>query len=93
MNRDADTELHFDDGVIYGNATVLSFFSSVLRGAIEAHSAGRKSSSSCSCSSNSTIVIPMEGLTTKQWLHVAPLWQPVTAVVETWGSAHVFSSN
>ena len=26
----------------------------------------------------------MEGLTTKQWLHVAPLWQPVTAVVETW---------
>lgn len=86
MSIDADTELRFDDGILPANSTVLSFFSSVLRAAIESHSAGGTKSSS-----SSTIVIPMQGLTVQQWLAVAPFWHPVepAAVVKTWAQAEL----
>lgn len=82
MSIDADTELRFDDGVLKANSTVLSFFSSVLRGAIEADK---------SSSSSNRKVIPMEGLTTAQWLEVAPFWHPVdpAPVVKTWEEAEL----
>jgi hypothetical protein len=97
MRLNADTELRFDDGgVLPANSYVLSFFSSVLRGAVEAaeaHAASRKrsSSSSASNSRSSTKVIPVQGVTKKQWLTVAPFWHPVTppAVVKTWGEAEL----
>jgi hypothetical protein len=81
MSLNPDTELQFDDGILPANSNVLCFFSSVLRGAIEAHSAGG--------SDSSTIVIPMNGLSKGQWLEVAPFWHPVepAAVVETWAEA------
>lgn len=71
MSLNADTELLFDDGVLKANSNVLSFFSRVLRNAIEAHSARDANSSN-----STTIVIPMEGVIKKQWLAVAPFWHP-----------------
>jgi hypothetical protein len=83
MSLNPDTELHFDDGVLPANSNVLSFFSSVLHSAIEAHSEGDKDIS--------TIVIPMKGVTMAQWLKVAPFWHPVepAAVVHTWADAEL----
>ena len=83
MNLNPDTELHFDDGVLPANSNVLSFFSSVLHSAIEAHSEGDKDIS--------TLVIPMKGVTMAQWLKVAPFWHPVepAAVVHIWADAEL----
>ena len=78
MRLNADTELRFDGGgVLPANSYVLSFFSSVLRGATEAQSAAD--------SNSSTIVTPMNGVTKAQWLAVAPFWYPIKppAVVKT----------
>jgi hypothetical protein len=85
MRLNPDTELQFDDGSLPANSNMLSFFSSVLRGAVQAPSAGGSSNSS------STIVIPMKGLTKVQWLEVAPFWHPVgpAAVVKTWAEAEL----
>ena len=83
LRLNADTELRFDDGgALPANVYVLSFFSSVLRGAVEAHS-GADTDSRCG---SSTIVIPMDGVTKAQWLAVAPFWHPVepALVMKEW---------
>jgi vacuolar-type H+-ATPase catalytic subunit A/Vma1 len=52
MSLNADTELRFDDGVLRKNSNVLSFSSSVLRSAIEAHLARDANSSTSASTSN-----------------------------------------
>jgi hypothetical protein len=87
MRLNPDTELRFDDGTLPANSNVLSFFSSVLRGAIEAESAhGDRSGSS-----STNMVIPMQGLTKAQWLAAAPFWVPVrpAPTVQTWEEAEL----
>jgi hypothetical protein len=89
MSLNADTELRFDDGDLEANSKVLS---SVLRNAVEAHTAGDVNSSArTSNSSSTTIMIPIEGVTKQQWLAVAPFWHPVTPapVVKTWAEAEL----
>lgn len=72
MGLNADTELRFDDGVLPANSYVLSFFSSVLRNAVEAQQAADQEEGS-----SSSISIPMAGITKAQWLQAAPFWHPV----------------
>jgi len=64
---------------------VLSVFSSVLRGAVEAHTAG--SNASKGDSSRSTI--PIEGLTREEWLQVAGFLYPVVPApkIKDWQQA------
>lgn len=88
MSLNADTELRFDDGALPANSNVLSLFSSVLHGAIEAHSGDDNSNHS---STSSPIVIQMQGLTKAQWLKVAQCWLPVqpAAAVRYWARAEL----
>ena len=89
MALNADTELRFDDGVLPANSNVLTFFSRVLRNAVEAGDRPLASTDSAESNSSSTIVIPMQGLTKSQWLLAAPFWHPVdpTPTVQSWQEA------
>jgi hypothetical protein len=80
----ADVELLFDDGTLMANSVVLSLFSIVLRGAVEANAGaasgvveqGNKQSSSSSSDSEQRS-IPLKGILKEEWLEVAALWYPV----------------
>lgn len=74
IGLNADVELQFSDGSLPCNSTLLSVFSSVLRGAIEPNTAGSNASSK---SHNARCTIPMEGLTMAEWLQVAGFLYPV----------------
>jgi hypothetical protein len=98
MSFRSDTELQFEDGTLEASSTVLAFFSSVLRGAVEAHSAATGTGNSAVASSCSgakqqekKIVIPVEGVSKQEWLQVAPFWYPVkpAAVVADWEQAEL----
>jgi hypothetical protein len=74
MSFRSDTELQFEDGTVEACSAVLAFFSSVLRGAVEAHTAAPSTNNS---SSSAKIVVPAEGVSKQEWLQVAPFWHPV----------------
>lgn len=88
MSFRADTVLKFEDGELQCNSTILGLFSSVLRGAVEAHTAGGSSNSN---KKPDSLQIPVEGVTKQEWLTVAAFWYPVkkAAVVRDWEQAEL----
>jgi len=78
IGLDANVELQFSDGLLACNGTVLSVFSSVLRGAVEAHTAG----SNTSKGDSPRCTIPIEGLTREEWLQVAGFLYPVAPATD-----------
>jgi hypothetical protein len=84
--------LKFGEEELQCNSTILGLFSSVLRGAVEAHTAGGKNNSSKPASTpNSKLQIPVEGVTKEEWLTIAAFWYPVkkAAVVADWDQAQL----
>lgn len=67
MSFRADTELQFEDGTVEANSTILSFFSSVLRGAVEAHTAAAAKGSE---TTKTRLVIPIDGVSREEWMQV-----------------------
>jgi len=84
----ADAELHFDDGVLPANSTMLSVFSNVLCDAVEVHTSAPAGDNlpRGSSTTSKTMVLPMQGLLKAQWLQAAPFWYPVdpAPIVQTW---------
>lgn len=92
MSYRADTVLQFGEEELQCNSTILGLFSSVLRGAVEAHTAGDSNNSSTPASTpDSKLQIPVEGVTKEEWLTVAAFWYPVkkAAVVADWDQAEL----
>jgi len=85
IGLNADVELQFSDGSLSCNSTVLSVFSSVLRGAVEAHTAGSNASKGDSPRST----IPVEGLTREERMQVAGFLYPVVPAptIKDWQEA------
>lgn len=82
MSFRADTVLKFEDGEIHCNSTMLGMFSSVLRGAVEAHTAG---GSSTTPESTPSMQIHVEGVTKEEWLTVGAFWYPVVPAPQVAG--------
>ena len=71
MVVDPDVVLCFDDHAVLGHSQLLSFWSNVLRGAIQAGSGG-----ACNGGGKGPLSIPMSGTSSTDWLKLVPFFYP-----------------